>query len=105
MLLIKFLFSKKATKIEEIFTVDLTLCSKCQIDVEDFVNFCGLFRKHELYRPQARRLGGRQITDFEDNLMHSTLDEYTQRASHTASDRGNLKYIPMLSKTERFVPI
>ena len=40
--------SKKATKIDEIFTVDLTLCSKCQIDGEDFVNFCGLPRKHEL---------------------------------------------------------
>ena len=45
---LKFMFSKKATKIDEIFTVDLTLCSKCQIDGEDFINFCGLLRKHEL---------------------------------------------------------
>ena len=45
---VKFMFSKKATKIDEIFTVDLTLCSKCQIDGEDFVNFRGLFRKYEL---------------------------------------------------------
>ena len=44
---LKFMFSKKTTKTEEIFTVDL--CSKCQIDCEDFVIFCGLFRKHELY--------------------------------------------------------
>ena len=29
---LKFMFSKKATKTDEIFTVDLTLCSKCQID-------------------------------------------------------------------------
>ena len=42
-----FMLSKKATKIDEIFNVDLTLCSKCQIDGEDFVNFCGLLRKHE----------------------------------------------------------
>ena len=42
------MFSKKAAKIDEIFTVYLTLCSKCQIDVEDFVDFCGLLRKHEL---------------------------------------------------------
>ena len=42
------MFSKKATKIEEIFTVDLTVCSKCQIDGEDFVKFWGLLRKHEL---------------------------------------------------------
>ena len=46
--LLKFMFSKKATKFDKIFTVDLTLCSKCQIDSEDFVNFCGLLRKHEL---------------------------------------------------------
>ena len=43
---IKFMFSKKDTKIDEIFTADLTLCSTCQIDGEDFVNFCGLLRKH-----------------------------------------------------------
>ena len=47
---LKFMFSKKATKIDEVFTVDLILCSKCQIDGEDFVNFCGLLRKHELYK-------------------------------------------------------
>ena len=47
--LLKFMYSKKATKIDEIFTVDLTLCSKCQVDGEDFVIFCGLLRKHELY--------------------------------------------------------
>ena len=42
---VKFVFPKKATKIDEIFTVDLTLCSKCQIGGEYFVNFCGLLRK------------------------------------------------------------
>ena len=50
------MFSKKATKIDEIFTDDLTLCSKCQIDGEDFVNFCGLLRKtrtllRKMYEP------------------------------------------------------
>ena len=43
------MFSQKATKIDEIFTVDLTICTMCQIAGEDFVNFCGLLRKHELY--------------------------------------------------------
>ena len=43
------MFSKKATKIAEIFTVDLTLCSNCQIDGEDCVDFCALLRKRELY--------------------------------------------------------
>ena len=44
---VKFIFSKKATKIDEIFTDNLTLCSKCQIDGEDFANFCGLLKEHE----------------------------------------------------------
>ena len=39
--LLKFMFSKKATKID---TDDLTSCCKCQI-----VNFCGLLKKHKLY--------------------------------------------------------
>ena len=47
-LFVKFVFSKKATKIEGIFTIYSTLRNKCQIDGEDFVNFCGLLRKHEL---------------------------------------------------------
>ena len=42
------MFSKKATKIDEIFIVDLTICSKCQIEGEDFVNFCGFLRKYKL---------------------------------------------------------
>ena len=46
--LIKFMFSKKVTKIDEIFTVDLTVTTYCQIEGEDFVNFCGLVRKLEL---------------------------------------------------------
>ena len=29
---VKFMFSKKATKIDEIFTVDLTVTTYCQID-------------------------------------------------------------------------
>ena len=45
---LKFMFSKKATKIDEIFTDYLTVCTKCQIDGEDFVNFCSLLRKHKL---------------------------------------------------------
>ena len=46
--MLKFMFSKKARKIDEIFTVDLILFSKRQIDGEDFVNFRGLLRKYEL---------------------------------------------------------
>ena len=45
---LKFMFSKKATKIDKIFTVDLTVTTYCQIDGEDLVHFCGLLRKREL---------------------------------------------------------
>ena len=38
---VKFVFSKKATKIDKIFIDDLTLATKFQIDGVDFVNFCG----------------------------------------------------------------
>jgi len=43
------MFFKKATQKDEVFIVVLTLFSKCQIDGEDFVNFCGLLRKYKLY--------------------------------------------------------
>ena len=46
--MLKFMFSKKATKIDKIFTLDLTVTTYCQIDNEDFVNICGVVRKHEL---------------------------------------------------------
>ena len=46
--LLKFMFSKKATKIDELFTIDLKLCSQCQINGEYFVDYCCLLRKHEL---------------------------------------------------------
>ena len=42
------MFSKKARKTDEIFTLDLTVTTYCQIDSEDFVNFCGLLRNLEL---------------------------------------------------------
>ena len=41
------MFSKKTTKIDQIFTVDLTFTK--QIDGEIFFNFFGLLSKHELY--------------------------------------------------------
>ena len=44
--LLKFMFSKKATKNYEIFTFNLKLTT--QIDGKDFFKFCGLLRKHEL---------------------------------------------------------
>ena len=43
------MFSKEATEIDEIFTVNFKLFSKRQIDCEDFVICHGLLRKYELY--------------------------------------------------------
>ena len=48
---LKFIFSKKATKIDEIFTVNLRVTTYVLSNGEDFVNFCGLLRKRELYLP------------------------------------------------------
>ena len=61
---LKFMFSKKATKIDEIFTVDLTVTTYCQIDGEDFVNFCGLLRKYELYRSLKKLIDVVKILPF-----------------------------------------
>ena len=47
--LLKFMFSKKATQIYKIFTIYLIFTTWCQIIGEDFINFCGLLRKNELY--------------------------------------------------------
>ena len=57
---VKFVFSKKATKFDKIFTVDLTLTTNCRIDGEDFLNFCGLLRKHELSYNAELSLAGVQ---------------------------------------------
>ena len=46
---LKFVFSKKATKIDEILAVNLTLCSKCQIDGEDYVNLIDVWKVPSLY--------------------------------------------------------
>ena len=69
------MFSKKATKIDEIFTVDLTLCIKCQIDGEDFVNFCGLLRKHELYQTKNRLISKCLFVSFRTYLSNFFLLE------------------------------
>ena len=45
---IKFTSSEMTTKNDKIFAVNLTVCSNRQIDGEDFVNLCGLLRKHKL---------------------------------------------------------
>ena len=48
---VKFMFSKKATKIDDIFTVYLTLCSKCQIDGEDLSIFVSFLENTNFKKP------------------------------------------------------
>ena len=55
----------KATKIDEIFTVDLTVTTYCQIVDEVFVNFCGLLRKRELYHKIFQATSLRSWIHFE----------------------------------------
>ena len=87
----KFMFSKKATKIDEIFTVDLTLCSKCQIDGEDFVDFCGLLRKHELLRDQSVEcdfpIWHREILSLVRSIIYQNLE-----SQNVANFFENLNY-------------
>ena len=49
-MIIKFIFSKKATKIDKIFTIDLTFTTYRQIDGEDFFKSLDLLGKHKLYK-------------------------------------------------------
>ena len=48
--LLKFMFSKKATKIDEIITVNLTFNTLCQIYGEDVVNFVAFFETMNFIR-------------------------------------------------------
>ena len=62
----KWLFFWNQKMSDEIFTVDLTVNTYCQIDGEDFVNFCGLLRKRELY------LG---MLDFSCSILHFDISK------------------------------
>ena len=48
---VKFMFSKKATKMDEIFTVDLTVITYFQIVGEDLVNFVAFSKNVNLACP------------------------------------------------------
>ena len=68
---VKFMFSKKATKIDKIFAVDLMVTTYCQIDSENFVNFCGLLRKCERKRGKY--------------LLKTSISKYTIATSEKSS--------------------
>ena len=49
MILVKFIYSEKATKFCEIFTLILTVCTVVKSKVK-IAKFCGLLRIYELYK-------------------------------------------------------
>ena len=63
----------KASKIDETFTVDLTLCSKCQIDGEDFFNFCGLLKGQLISKRNFGVIDFLQKTN--ENTSHTSINE------------------------------
>ena len=69
------MFSEKATKIDKIFTVNLTVWSNCQIDGEDFVIFCGLLKKHELYKTK-KAFSLKDKTSKGQNVKYHTVLEW-----------------------------
>ena len=76
------MFSKKATKIDDIFTVNLTLCSEYQINGEDFVNFCGLLRKHQLY-PKKAKADSQAFRSAEVRMSTKEFSHGLDSAQHT----------------------
>ena len=70
---VNLMFSKKTTKFDKNFTIDLTLYSKCQIDDEDFVNFCGLLREHELFF---------NIQENSENFIQKNKALFSQKSNH-----------------------
>ena len=60
--IVKFIFSMKATKIDKIFTADLKICSTCQINGEDFVNFCG--PKQAVWVLKSKIFGQKSISTY-----------------------------------------
>ena len=76
------MFSEKATKIDEIFTIDLTVTTYCQINGEYCVNFCGLLRKHELY------LFSCMLKFYKCNLLTSQCSALCQEAVDGGQVRG-----------------
>ena len=90
---IKLVFSKKATKNGKIFTVNLTLTTYCQIGSEDFVNFCGLLRKHELLYKFLLELALDHLTSEKNNILiisHRMTDATKIILSHCHCENNEL---------------
>ena len=92
--MLKFMFSKKTTKIDELSTIDLTVCSKCQMDGEDFFDFCGLLRKHELYvgiLPNDMNLNQKCEKCY---FTHKGNEEYWRKMIFKKKKKSNMTQTP-----------
>ena len=83
------MFSKKATKIDKIFTADLTLCSKCQIDGEDFVNFCGLLRKHWCQQQRKINKQAQFFEKFLDSESQKVCEDMLEDINATEASKAS----------------
>ena len=68
------MFSKKATEINEIFTVHLLICSKCQINGEVFLNFVAFLENMNFNNESLLALSGFQgrfliLTHFHQEII------------------------------------
>ena len=85
-------------------TSNLTLCSKCQIDGEDFVKFCGLLRKHELYYVLGLALQkifpGKDKNDT-DIIVRISQDWSTEKFLTNATSLYNGPIYQILSKNHK----
>ena len=67
----------------------LTLCSECQIESEDFVNFCGLVRKHELYQIVSNpRTLGKKVPSFGHHVTPRQRFDWFKRWLHNQMSRS-----------------
>ena len=89
------MFSKKASKFDKIFTNDLTLTTLCQINGEDFVNFCGLLRRYELYYAIKESVGKDRL--FLDLQLTA---EDTNLGNHMICQLLSLQFISLIVRQQ-----
>ena len=92
---IKFMFSKKATKIDKFFTDDLTVTTYCQIDSEDFSVFVAFlenmnfmsenqFRLKVKFKSKVLWLGLQHVQCTLDSMTFWVFNKNLTKYNHTS---------------------
>ena len=76
--LVKFVYSEKASKLEEMFLLVLTLISKVKTKRENYLKFCGLFTRNLFFRQLASQnnLGKKQVENHQITCCISAISYY-----------------------------